>query len=280
MSSLGLVSSSAERLDLVVGCTFGLSAPNATATVLQVAPSPQLDVQICEESWETGETPHHTYLDAYGNRCERFLVPAGESHITYRAHLLHTDPHDTSDADARGIAPPDLPDETLAFLTPSRFCLPDELGSEAWERFGAIEPGWGQVQAVVDFVHELIEFVPGSSNPWTTAADVLRARQGVCRDYAHLAISLCRALNIPSRYVFGYISDVGVPAPVEPMDFAAWFEAYLDGGWRTFDPRNNRPRTGRVIVGRGRDAADVALITSLGALDLTEFTVQASELAD
>ena len=268
-----------DRLDLVVGCSFGVSVPNATAAVLQVAASPQSNVQICEESWETGDTPHHTYLDAYGNRCERFVLPPGDSRISYRAHLLHTDPHDSANTGARGLATTELPDETLMFLTPSRFCLPDELGSEAWERFGHIEPGWARVQAVVDFVHELIEFVPGSSNPWTTATDVFRARQGVCRDYAHLGISLCRALNVPCRYVFGYISDVGVPPPAEVMDFAAWFEAYLDGGWHMFDPRNNRPRTGRVIVGRGRDAADVALITSLGSLDLTEFVVQASELA-
>jgi transglutaminase-like putative cysteine protease len=272
------VPSDDSRLDLVVGCTFGLSAPTATATVLQVAPSPQVDVQMCEESWTTGDTPHHTYLDSYGNRCERLLIPAGESTISYRAHLLHTDPHDSDPPTAAPeTEPPDLPDETLPFLMPSRFCLPDELGSEAWERFGDVPGGGTRVQAVVDFVHELIEFVPGSSNPWTTAADVFRARQGVCRDYAHLAISLCRALNVPSRYVFGYISDVGAPEPVEPMDFAAWFEAYLDGEWRTFDPRNNRLRTGRVIVGRGRDAADVALITSLGSLGLTEFEVVASE---
>jgi transglutaminase-like putative cysteine protease len=232
---------------------------------------------MCEESWATGDAPHHTYVDAYGNRCERFMIPAGDSTIGYQAHLIHTDPHDPMPPAAGETAPRDLPDETLPFLMPSRFCLPDELGSEAWERFGGVPGGGERVQAVVDFVHELIEFMPGSSNPWTTAADVFRARQGVCRDYAHLAISFCRALNVPSRYVFGYISDVGAPEPVEPMDFAAWFEAYLDGEWRTFDPRNNRPRTGRVIVGRGRDAADVALITSFGSLALTEFSVVATE---
>jgi transglutaminase-like putative cysteine protease len=271
------VSGDDNRLDLVVGCTFGISAPNETAAVLQVAPSPQIDAQMCEESWTTGIAPHHTYSDAYGNRCERFVIPAGDSTIGYQAHLIHTDPHDPAPPAASETAPRDLPDETLPYLMPSRFCLPDELGSEAWERFGAVPGGGERVQAVVDFVHELIEFMPGSSNPWTTAADVFRARQGVCRDYAHLAISFCRALNVPSRYVFGYISDVGAPEPVEPMDFAAWFEAYLDGEWHTFDPRNNRPRTGRVIVGRGRDAADVALITSFGSLALTEFSVVATE---
>ncbi len=271
------MSSATDRLDLVVGCTFGLSAPNPTAAVLQVAPSAQVDAQMCEESWDTGAAPHHTYLDGYGNRCERFLIPAGDSTISYRAHLIHSEPHDPPLPDAGETTPAELPDETLPYLMPSRFCLPDELGSEAWERFGNTLPGAHRVQAVVDFVHELIEFTPGGSNPWTTAADVFRARQGVCRDYAHLAISLCRALNIPSRYVFGYISDVNVPEPAEVMDFAAWFEAYLDGEWHTFDPRNNRPRTGRVIVGRGRDAADVALITSFGSLGLTDFSVVATE---
>ena len=169
----------------------------------------------------------------------------------------------------------DLPDEVLNFVMPSRFCLPDELGHEAWQRFGDLAPGWRRVQAIVDFVHGHLEFVPGASNPWTTAADAYRSGQGVCRDFAHLAITFCRALNIPARYVFGYIPAIGVPAADEPMDFAAWFEAYLDGRWHTFDARNNRPRVGRVIVGRGRDAVDVALITSFGPLTLTGFRVWA-----
>ena len=152
---------------------------------------------------------------------------------------------------------------------PSRFCLPDELGHEAWQRFGHLEPGWARVQAIVDFVHGHLTWVAGASNPWTTAADAYRAGQGVCRDFAHLAITFCRALNIPARYVFGYIPDIEAPPPTEPMDFAAWFEAYLDGRWHTFDARNNTPRVGRVIVGRGRDAVDVALITSFGPLTLT-----------
>jgi transglutaminase-like putative cysteine protease len=157
---------------------------------------------------------------------------------------------------------------------PSRFCLPDELGHEAWQRFGPMEPGWGRVQAIVDYVHNHLEFSLGSSNPWTTAVDANRARQGVCRDFAHLAISFCRAMNIPARYVFGYIPDIGVPEE-GAMDFAAWFEAYLDGRWHTFDARNNIPRIGRVVVGRGRDAVDVALITSFGPLTLTDFEVRA-----
>ena len=170
-----------------------------------------------------------------------------------------------------------LPHEVLNFVMPSRFCQPDELGHEAWQHFGDLPPGSSRVQAIVDYVHAHLEYVPGASNPWTTAADAHRAGQGVCRDFAHLAISLCRALNIPARYVFGYIPAIGVPLPDEPMDFAAWFEAYLDGSWHTFDARNNRRRIGRVIVGRGRDAVDVAMITSFGPLTLTNFQVLAEE---
>ena len=211
----------------------------------------------------------------YGNRCERFTLPPGPTRIAYEAAVSARRARTTrSTPDARETPPTELPDETLEFIMPSRFCMPDELGSEAWSRFGDLTPGWGRVQAIVDHVHELIEFVPDGSNPWTTATDVLRARQGVCRDFAHLAISFCRALNIPSRYVFGYISEIGVTDP-EPMDFAAWFEAYLDGEWRTFDARNNTPRTGRVVVGRGRDAADVALHHLARPVALTSFTVTA-----
>jgi len=147
----------------------------------------------------------------------------------------------------------------------------------SWQRFGGLDPGWTRVQAIVDFVHDHLEFTAGDSNPWTTAGDAYRAGQGVCRDYAHLAITYCRALNIPARYVFGYIPNIDVPPPSEAMDFAAWFEAYLDGRWHTFDARNNTPRVGRVIVGRGRDAVDVALITSYGPLTMTGFRVHAEE---
>ena len=145
---------------------------------------------------------------------------------------------------------------------PSRFCLPDELGHEAWQRFGSLDPGWSRVQAICDFVHNHLEWRSDASNPWTTAADVFVSGQGVCRDFAHLAITFCSALNIPARYVFGYIPVIDCPPLTEPMDFAAWFEAYIGGRWHTFDARNNIPRTGRVVVGRGRDAVDVALITS------------------
>jgi transglutaminase-like putative cysteine protease len=264
-----------DPLALTVGCTFGLHSVQPASAIMQVAPRLEAGVSIHAERWGTS-AEHHGYVDGYGNRCERFALASGDSQITYEADLVLSDPADLIELDAPEIPVESLPDEVMNFVMPSRFCLPDELGHEAWQRFGDVEPGWGRVQTIVDYVHEQLEWVSGASNPWTTAADAYRAGQGVCRDFAHLAISFCRALNIPARYVFGYIPDIGVPRPPEPMDFAAWFEAYLDGRWHTFDARNNVPRTGRVVVGRGRDAVDVALITSFGPLALTDFEVRAA----
>ncbi|MHB8243507.1 MAG: transglutaminase-like domain-containing protein [Solirubrobacteraceae bacterium] len=261
-----------RTLELRVGCRFGVQSTQPASTVLQVAPSRRLGVEIRGERWRT-QAEHHSYVDGYGNRCERFELEAGGSQISYEARVTLASPNDEIALDARETPVGALPDEVLSFVMPSRFCLPDELGHEAWQRFGMVAPGWGRVQTVVDYVHEHLEFMPGASNPWTTAADAYRAGQGVCRDFAHLAITFCRALNIPARYVFGYIPNVGVPVPPEAMDFAAWFEVYLDGRWHTFDARNNTPRVGRVVVGRGRDAVDVALITSFGPLTLTDFEV-------
>jgi transglutaminase-like putative cysteine protease len=265
-------------LAVTVGCQFGVVSVQPAAAIMQVAPYPQPGVAIHDERWDTG-AEHHGYLDHYGNRCERFDLAPGDSLITYEAHVVLTHPADVIEPDSSETPVAMLPDGVLSFVMPSRFCLPDELGHEAWQRFGDLTPGWGRVQAIVDYVHDQLEFVPGASNPWTTAADAYRAGQGVCRDFAHLAITFCRALNIPARYVFGYIPDIGVASAPEPMDFAAWFEAYLDGRWHTFDARNNKPRIGRVVVGRGRDAVDVALITSFGPLTLTGFEVRAEGIA-
>lgn len=251
----------ADPLRLKVGCAFGLRTTHAMEAILQVAPAAAPGVEMCHESWYT-DAHHHGYLDGFGNRCERLTIPSGVSRLLYEAEVLVADPSDPIDLEARETPVEELPDEVLGYVMPSRFCLPDELGAEAWDRFGAIPPGGARVQAIVDAVHEHLEFLPGSSNPWTTAADAFRAGQGVCRDYAHLAITFCRALNIPARYVFGYIPVIGVEPLSEEMDFAAWFEVWLDGRWHTFDARNNRERPGRVVVGRGRDAVDVALITS------------------
>ena len=210
-----------------------------------------------------------------GNRCERVTIPAGPSQIVYEADVELDSPRDRLAPGTPETPITEMPDEYIGFLMPSRFCLPDELGHEAWRLFGSYAPGWERVQAIVDFVHNHLEWVAGASNPWTTAADAYRAGQGVCRDFAHVAITFCRALNIPARYVCGYIPLIDAPAPAEPMDFAAWFEVYLDGEWHTFDARNNRQRVGRVVVGRGRDAVDVAVLTSFGPVTLTWFEVRA-----
>jgi transglutaminase-like putative cysteine protease len=261
-----------QSLALRVGCDFELEAFQPTASIVQVAPRLQRGVALRSERWGAG-VDHDGYGDQYGNRCERFELPIGTSHITYEAQLVLAHPGDLIEPDAAEVPVETLPHEVINFLMPSRFCLPDELGHEAWQLFGNVAAGWSRVQAIVDYVHNDLEFLPGASNPWTTAADAHRAGQGVCRDYAHLAITFCRALNIPARYVFGYLPHIGVTPPAEPMDFAAWFEAYLGGRWYTFDARNNQPRIGRVVVGRGRDAVDVALITSFGPLTLKGFEV-------
>jgi transglutaminase-like putative cysteine protease len=261
-------------LALTVGCTFGFETPQPVSAVLQVAPSGH-DLQVRAERWDTA-ADHHGYIDLFGNRCERATIAAGATRIVYEADVLLSSPSDRIAPGTPETPVMELPDEQIAFVMPSRFCLPDELGHEAWQRFGNLEPGWERVQAIVDFVHGHLEWVAGASNPWTTAVDAYRAGQGVCRDFAHLAITFCRALNIPARYVCGYIPEIDVPLPAEPMDFAAWFEVYLDGAWHTFDARNNRRRIGRVVVGRGRDAVDVAVVTSFGPVTLTEFGVRAA----
>ena len=267
-----------EEMVLGVGCTLRVETPMTIGAVVQVAPAPSADVTIRREEWTTAAR-HHTYIDRYDNRCERIVIEPGETEIVYDAIVACSPAPDVVNRDAVEVPAVDLPDDLLHFVMPSRFCLPDELGHEAWQRFGDLAPGWQRVQAIVDFVHGFLEFKPGSSNPWTTATDVYRAEQGVCRDFAHLAITFCRALNIPARYVFGYIPDIDVEVVHEPMDFCAWFEANLGGVWYTFDARINAPRVGRVIVGRGRDAVDVALLTSFGPLTLTDFQVRASPIA-
>jgi transglutaminase-like putative cysteine protease len=266
-----------EPLVLDVGCTLGLEADEFTAAVMQVAPLDEAGVSILDEQWDA-DADHRCYLDQYGNRCERMVIGPGSVRVDYRARVVVHSPSEVIVPDARETPPELLPDEVLSFVMPSRFCLPDQLGNEAWQRFGQLAPGWVRVQAVVDYVHGYLDYVPGASNSWTTSVEAYRAGQGVCRDFAHLGITFCRALNIPARYVCGYVPDIDAPPHPEGMDFVAWFEAYLDGQWRTFDPRNNCARVGRVIVGRGRDAVDVALLTSFGQLKLTSFEVRADRV--
>ena len=216
--------------------------------------------------------PATAYRDMFGNTCRRMVAPAGL--FSLRA-----------DCTIEGSAEPDLvkpwlhetpiaqlPDEVLAYLLGSRYCETDKLSQMAWDMFGAVQPGHARVQAICDYAHNHIRFNYQNARYTRTAYEGWQEQTGVCRDFAHLAIALCRCMNIPTRYVNGYLGDIGVPV-TGPMDFAAWMECYLDGGWHTFDPRNNKPRIGRIVVAYGRDAADVPLIHSFGPHVLQKFQV-------
>jgi transglutaminase-like putative cysteine protease len=266
---------------LRVGCEFDYESAGPTPTVWQVRPRADRSQSLAFESWGTSpELPWTSYSDAYGNVCDRLTLPLGRTVLRYDARVEVPGLLDETNSEARQVPVELLPDEAMVFLLPSRFCLSDVLREPAWELFGATEPGWPRVAAVCDWAHENVQFQLGSSNPLTSALDIWQSRTGVCRDFAHLGLTLCRSLNIPARYVFGYLPDVGVPAPGGPMDFCAWFEAYLEDRWWTFDPRNNVPRAGRVVIGRGRDALDVAMVTTYGAPVLQMMTVWADQTGD
>jgi transglutaminase-like putative cysteine protease len=218
------------------------------------------------------------YRDSFRNWCTRLEAPAGRFKITGGATVADAGLPDPVVPAAVQHPVPDLPAETLLYLLGSRYCETDELSPIAWRLFGHTPPGWARVQAVCDFVHAHIKFDYQQARPTRTALHTYQEGVGVCRDYAHLALAFCRCLNIPARYCTGYLSDVGVAVPVIPMDFSGWFEAYLGGEWRMFDPRSNRPRIGRVLMATGRDATDVAITNTFGPNVLEKFTVWTYEL--
>ncbi|MHB8507552.1 MAG: transglutaminase domain-containing protein [Candidatus Dormibacteria bacterium] len=261
-----------------VGCEFGFEPEVETLAVIQVQPRTGTGQRVIEET--LGAEPpasFHHYDDLFHNLCQRWTIPAGEARFRYEAVIEVAAAPDAVDLSAQQSMPLGLPDECLVYTQPSRYCHSDALADDAWKLFGSVKPGWGRVQAICDWVHSNIAYESFSSTPATTAVDVFENRVGVCRDFAHLAVSFCRALNVPARYVFGYLPDIGWPAEV-PMDFSAWFEAYLGDRWWTFDARHNVPRVGRVVVGRGRDAVDVAMVTTYGQVPLIGFRVWADEL--
>ena len=224
--------------------------------------------------------PISGYRDGFGNWCCRIVAPQGKVSISTNAVVTDTGKPDAVVPDAAQVPVEDLPEEALVFLLASRFCDSDQLLDLAWKLFGRAKPGWGRVQAICDFVHKHIEFGYAHASVTRTASEAYAEKRGVCRDYAHLAVAFCRALNIPARYCTGYLGDVGTPPPYPPGDFAAWFEAYIGGHWYTFDPRNNVPRIGRVLIARGRDAADVAMTTTFGPNKLEGFKVWTDEVPD
>ncbi|HEV2661961.1 MAG TPA: transglutaminase family protein [Ktedonobacteraceae bacterium] len=261
-----------------VGCEFRYEATWPTPTVIQVQSHPDGAHQVLREEWQTTPNlPMSAYHDIYGNLCQRLVLVPGENVLRYDATVAVADGYDEVKKDAAQMPVEELPAEVLLYTLPSRFCLSDMLSDTAWQLFGQTKPGWERVQAICDWVYNNIRFQYGTSTQITTALDVYEQRVGVCRDFTHLAITFCRALNIPTRYVFGYLPDIGVPVPDAPMDFCAWMEVYLDGRWWTFDPRNNTPRMGRVLIGRGRDALDVAMVTTYGGPILRQMTVWADD---
>jgi transglutaminase-like putative cysteine protease len=236
-------------------------------------------IRVPERVFTTPIIPTTTYRDLFGNQCRRLVAPAGDLTLWGDATIEDSGKPEAAVLGAREVRVADLPDESLVYLMGSRYCETDRLSQTAWDMFGALAPGWGRVQAVCDFVHQHIKFDYLQARSTRTAFEAFNEGIGVCRDFAHLALTLCRCLNIPARYVNGHLGDIGVPV-VDPMDFSAWIEVFLDGAWRTFDPRNNIPRVGRIVVARGRDAADIPLIISFGPHVLKSFRVWTYEVFD
>ncbi len=222
--------------------------------------------------------PIAAYRDSFGNWCTRVVAPAGRLRITADALVHDSGIPDAVVPQARQVPVQNLPEDTLLFLLGSRYCETDRLSETAWSLFGNAPTGWGRVQAICDYVNQRITFGYEHARMTRTALEAFNERIGVCRDYTHLAVAFCRCMNIPARYCTGYLGDIGMPPPWGTMDFAAWFEVFLDGEWHTFDARNNMPRIGRVLIARGRDAADVALTNTFGPAQLTRFNVWTDEV--
>jgi transglutaminase-like putative cysteine protease len=255
--------------------SISLSSPTLLMHHLRVHPSREIDLMQPEALWIGCNLMSEDYVDTFGNRCGRVVVPAGISEVTFRSESVIADSGqpDTINLNAVQHPPQALPFETLQFLIPSRYCEVDsELMPMAWQRFAGVQGG-ARVQAICDFVHQHIAFDYQRARANRTAVEAFRERVGVCRDFAHLAITLCRCMNIPARYVTGYLGDIGVPAMPSPMDFSAWFEVFLDHQWHTFDARHNQPRIGRIVMAKGRDAGDVPITMSFGPQQLNRFNV-------
>jgi len=258
---------------------FDIPRPVPIVALLNVHPLRERDLREPDRLQVEPDVPLQMYLDSFGNRCHRFLAPAGTLRLTNSTLIDDSGLPDEQNFAAREIPVEELPTDVLRFLLASRYCEVDLLSNTAAELFGNISPGYGRVQAICSWVHSKVTFGYPFARPTKTALEVYTERQGVCRDFQHLAITLCRALNIPARYVTGYLGDIGVTVAPSPMDFSAWFEAYLEDRWWTFDARHNIPRIGRVVMATGRDAADVAITTSFGTTSLRQFTVVTEEVS-
>jgi transglutaminase-like putative cysteine protease len=255
---------------------FELPAETAMVALLNVHPSRTHDLLEPDEVQTDPRLDVTSYFDSFGNRCVRFVAPQGHLRLSSSTLIQDSGLPDEVNWAARQSAAGDLPNEMLRYLLNSRYCEVDRLSSVAIELFGNTSPGWARVQAICDWVHTKVAFNYQQARPTKTAMDVFTERVGVCRDFQHLAITFCRAMNIPARYATGYLGDIGVPSRL-PMDFSAWFEVWLDNRWWAFDARNNEPRIGRILMATGLDAADVALTTSFGQANLSYFFVVTEE---
>ena len=257
---------------------FDCPQPTPMLLMLSVHPSRLADLDRPHDIRFDPPIPSHSYEDGFGNTCTRILAPAGVLTIATDFIADDSGQPDMLAPDAPQIAVEDLPDDVLVYLLGSRYCETDRLSDAAWSLFGNTEPGWARVQAICDFVHSRITFGYEHARPTRTAWEGHQEQLGVCRDFAHLAVTLCRCMNIPARYCTGYLGDIGVPPSDAPMDFSAWFDVYLGHHWYTFDARHNTPRIGRILMARGRDATDVAITTNFGPSRLAEFTVVTDEV--
>ncbi|MEZ0212676.1 MAG: transglutaminase family protein [Xanthobacteraceae bacterium] len=252
--------------------------PTPATFLVDVHPSRSRDVTVQTPVLVRPHLPMATETDLFGNISRRMVLPAGRTVIEHDGVILDSGEHDVVNFAARQTPVGDLPAEAMPFLVGSRYCETDLMAGEAWRLFGGVPEGWARVQAICDFVHDHIRFNYNDADSTRTATRAYQEQRGVCRDFAHLAVTFCRAMNIPARYCTGYLGDIGVPRDPAPMDFSAWFEAYLDGRWYTFDARHNIPRIGRVVIARGRDAADVAIVSTYGPHFLAGFEVWTEEM--
>jgi transglutaminase-like putative cysteine protease len=262
-------------MQINIGYEFVYRCAQATPMILNlnVHYSRSLDLLKPDTMIVEPPVPIRTYRDGFGNLCTRLVAPAGRFRVTADALINDTVGMDAFVPLAAQCPVDSLPEEALVYLLGSRYCETDALAAFAWQRFADTAPGWSRAQAICDFVHDHIQFGYPYARPSKTAFDTFNERQGVCRDFAHLAITLCRCVNIPARYCTGYLGDIGIPPSAEPMDFAGWMEVYLGDDWYVFDPRNNQRRIGRVLIARGRDAADVAMSMTFGPNALDSFKV-------
>jgi transglutaminase-like putative cysteine protease len=254
--------------------------PQSTPVMMVVGTHFSRASDVVVPDWLTTSpaVPIVSYRDLFGNWCSRIVAPAGRMRLFADGLVNDTGLPDVVVPSASQHAVEDLPADTLGYLLGSRYCETDRLSDVAWSLFEKTPPGWERVQAICDFVHNHITFGYEHARATKTAWEAYEEGKGVCRDYAHLAIAFCRSMNVPARYCTGYLGDIGIPPPYGPMDFAAWFEAYLGGRWYTFDARNNEPRIGRVLIAQGRDAVDVPITHTFGPNTLVSFKVWTDEV--